>query len=141
MQNRKSQETKTEPIIEAAEKAGLRIRGLQSRLSDRAGDNQLKEVLPDQPTDQLEWELQKSFEAEAGVEVSRRFPLNQIRRRVIEGVVEKILSGWEWPKDGKTPSIESEVNEHLIERVFDRLVAGRAEAPGPVRSISTKIGA
>lgn len=117
--SRKSLESRTEPnITEAAERTGMLIRGLQNRLTDRT---------PEESTESLEWELQKCFATEAGPEVASRFPLNQLRRRVTEGVAEKILAGWDWSQDDRTTPIESEIIEVLIERVFERLIAKRAQ--------------
>ena len=115
--SRKSRESRNEPnIAEAAERAGMLIRGLENRLADCA---------PEESTESLEWELQKCFAAEAGPEISSHFPLNRLRHRVTKGVAEKILAGWEWSQDGTTAPLEREVIEVLIERVFERLVAAR----------------
>jgi hypothetical protein len=117
--SRKNPEPKAESsVTEAAERAGILIRGLQNRLAEHPSD---------ESTEDLEWELQKSFAAEAGAEISGRFPLNQIRERVIEGVAEKILRGWEWRQDGKTAPLENEVIEKLIERVFAGVIGARSD--------------
>lgn len=127
--SRKNPEPKAEPsITEAAERAGILIRGLQNRLAEHPSD---------ESTEDLEWELQKSFAAEAGAEISGRFPLNQIRERVIEGVAEKILRGWEWRQDGKTAPLENEVIEKLIERVFAGVIGARTDLEErPTRTLS-----
>lgn len=116
--SRKSLESRAEPnITAAAERAGMLIRGLQSRLTDRAEES----------TEDLEWELQKCFAAEAGPEVASRFPMNQLRQRVAEGVAEKILAGWEWSQDDMAAPLENEIVEALIERIFERLITARAQ--------------
>ena len=117
--SRKSLESRTESnLTEAAERAGVLIRGLQNRLADHA---------PEESGENLEWELQKCFAAEAGPEVASRFPMNQLRKRVTEGVAEKILAGWDWSQDGNGAPLESEIIEVLIERVFERLVTTRGQ--------------
>lgn len=133
--SRKTTESRTgQNIAEAAERTELLIRGLQNRLGDQ---------LADDSTESLEWQLQRYFETEAGPGISCRFPLNQIRQRVIDGVVAKILSGWEWAEDGKSAPLENEIVEKLIERVFERLATGRPqlrEAPGRALSASKGSG-
>lgn len=121
--SRKSTEPKTGPsLTAAAERTGLLIRGLQARLSDQA---------PEETAEDLERELQTYFAAHAGPEISSRFPLHQIRQRVIDGVAEKILSGWDRSPDGKVVTLEDAVVERLIERIFESLLAARGELPRP----------
>jgi hypothetical protein len=110
---------KTEPDLnEAAERAGLLIRGLQSRLrpkvdSATGSDNESPE--------ELERQLQNYFasSAEKTAEKTPQLPLlNQMRNRVIEGAVDRILGQLEqgWPA-----SLENEVVDRLIQRVLQRL--------------------
>ena len=55
--SRKNPEQKPESTItEAAERAGVLIRGLQSRLNDHPAEASIEES-----TEDLEWELQKSL--------------------------------------------------------------------------------
>ena len=111
---RKSPEPRPEPgIAEAAENAEHRIRVLQNRLAERDSGGR-KEAAED-----LEWELQKYFAAEAGRNLDR------IRRRVIEGVVDKILRDWE----GTAP-LENDVVSRLVERIHERLAAGAETTSG-----------
>jgi len=99
--SRRSSEPKPEPgIAEAAENAELRIRVLQNRLAER--DSGVAE--------DLEGELRKLFSTEAS---------SEIRRRAVDGVVEKILQEW----DGAP--LENEIVERLVERIFERLIAAR----------------
>ena len=56
-------------------------------------------------------------------------PLHQIRKRVVEGVAEKVLNGWEWSQVGKVAPLENEVIERLVERVFERLIETHGELP------------
>ena len=107
---------KTEPnIAEAAEKTGLLIRGLQSRLLEGAG-----EVLepPGETSADLEKQLQEYFTRWPGQDAGS---LNRIRNRVIDGVVERILRGWQ--QDGHGNPFENEVIERLIEGVIEKLIA------------------
>lgn len=105
-------------IAEAAENAELRIRVLQSRLAERDSG-----VRKSDPVEDLEWELQKYFAGEAGRN------LDQIRRRVIDGVVDKILEDWE-----SAAPIENEIVSRLVERIYERLAP---ETRSPVDSGQT----
>jgi hypothetical protein len=140
--SRKNPDPKIEaPISEAAEKAELLIRGLQSRLAECAVEAKAE------PTENLEWELERYFATETSKQVTPLAPLQQIRKRVVEGVAEKILNGWEWSESGKTAPLENEVIERLVERVFERLIETHGELPqrpnrtlnatkSPVRQVS-----
>lgn len=98
--SRRSPEPKPEPgIAEAAENAELRIRVLQSRLAQH-----------DSAAEDLEGELRKLFSTEGSAEV---------RKRVIDGVVERILREWEGSP------LEEEIVERLVERTSERLIAAR----------------
>lgn len=106
MAPRKNPETRTETdLAEAAEKASLVIRGLQSRLRQRP-------VEPaDETSEQLERELQQYFASSAppsGV-------LGEIRNRVVDGVVDRILRQWD-----QGTALEPEIIERLIQRVLER---------------------
>ena len=115
--SRKSPEHRSEPgITEVAENAELRIRVLQSRLAERESGGRKMDAVDD-----LERELQKYFSAESG-----RAPLDQIRKRVVDGIVEKILRDWEPAQEGGESPLETEIVGKLVERIFERLVAARA---------------
>lgn len=106
MAPRKTPETTTEPnIAQAAEKASLVIRGLQSRLRQRPLDP------VEESPEQLEQQLQQYF--------ARTTPhssgLTEIRTRVVDGVVDRILRQWELGA-----ALEPEVVERLIARVLER---------------------
>ena len=107
---RKRLEVKSEPgLAEAAEKARELIRGLQSRLrTDGPGEA---------GEEDLERQLHEYFE--------RARPnggtLNEMRNRVVDGVVEKILRRWEQPQRGSPSALEEQVVEKLIERVLERM--------------------
>ena len=104
---------KPEPgLAEAAEKTRDLIRSLQSRLhleKPGAGDS----------AEDLERQLHDYFER--GEDAPAASALVEIRSRVIEGVVEKILRGWEQPGRGAPTRLQEEVVERLIERVLDRM--------------------
>jgi hypothetical protein len=122
---RKSAEIKTEPkIAEAAEKARALIQELRSRLRlDAVGA--IREP-PEETQDDLERQLQRYFENAIAKDkhgLSRASILNEIRARVVDGVVERILREWERPKDGTSTPLENEVIERLIDRVIERLSA------------------
>jgi hypothetical protein len=112
---RKDSEKKLEPgtsdIQQAAEKASLVIRGLQSRLRTRPSDP------AEESPEELEQQLQQYF-ATSVPAPQRPGPLNEIRDRVVDGVAERILRHW-----AQGSAIESEVVERLISRVLDRLGA------------------
>jgi hypothetical protein len=104
--SRKNPEGKPEPnLAEAAEKASLVIRGLQSRLRQHTLD-------PTEETpEQLERQLQQYFAR------TERPPgqLGDIRSRVVEGVADRILGQWD-----QGSALEAEVVERLIRRVLER---------------------
>ena len=122
---RKLAENKTEPkFAEAAEKTRVLIQGLQSRLRPEAVT--AVQDRPDETQNDLERQLESYFEN--AVEKSEQGAppttiLNEIRARVVEGVVERILREWDRPKDGHATPLENEVVERLIESVIQRLGA------------------
>ncbi|HEV2200759.1 MAG TPA: hypothetical protein VGR73_13135 [Bryobacteraceae bacterium] len=129
---RKNPDPKNEPpITEAAAKAELLIRGLQNRLAECAGDVRAE------PGENLEWELERYFAMETRKQVTALAPLEQIRKRVVEGVAEKVLNGWEWSQGGRVAPLENEVIERLVERVFERLTETHGELPErPTRTLA-----
>ncbi len=97
-----SRKIKPQPnLTEAAEKTGLYIRGLQSRLLEGSG-----EVLEQsgETTAELERQLQEYFAGWPGEQARGAGPLNRIRNGVIDGVAERILRGWQptTPKSAAT---------------------------------------
>jgi hypothetical protein len=128
-------------ITEAAEKTGRLIRGLQSRLLEGAGEVQEDPV--DTNTD-LENQLQAYFAGWPGEQGPGTGPLNRIRNRVIDGVAERILRGWQ--QEGKVHPIENEVIERLIDGVLEMLIANgsgpgrKAQSfPAPPKSAATQL--
>jgi hypothetical protein len=120
---RKPVENKTEPkLAEAAEKTRVLIQGLQSRLRPESA-GALREG-PEETQHDLERQLQKYFDSAKGNDeqgLSQVSILNEIRTRVVDGVVERILREWERPKDPTSTPLENEVIERLIDRVIERL--------------------
>ena len=113
--SRKSPEPRAElGITEVAENAELRIRVLQSRLAERETGGRRMDAVDD-----LERELQKYFSAESG-----RAPLDQIRKRVVDGIVEKILRDWEPSQEGAESPLETEIVGKLVTRRKQHRVAG-----------------
>ncbi len=109
MASRKNPENTPEPnITQAAEKASLVIRGLQSRLRQRPAD--IEEESPEQLEQQLQQYFARSAPASNG--------LSDLRTRVVDGVADRILRQWE-----SGGPIEHEVVERLIRRVFDRFAS------------------
>jgi hypothetical protein len=97
-------------ITEAAERARVMIQDLQSRLR--------VDPPAEDSTEDLEKQLQQYFETAGAGAPSL---LSEIRNRVIEGVVERILREWEKPQHGEASAIENEVVTRLIDRVLERL--------------------
>jgi hypothetical protein len=127
-----SRKIKPEPdMAEAVEKTGLLIRGLQSRLLERTGEILEKPV---ETSADLERQLQEYFTGWPGEGVTGAASLNRIRNRVIDGVAERILRGWE--QDGKANPFENEVIERLIDGVLEMLIANGSRSPRKTRNFS-----
>jgi hypothetical protein len=104
----------TEPsIAEVLESTEERIRRLSVRLAG-SGSRKPIEAAKEDPVDDLEGELHRYFARELAAQST-----DQVRRRVIDGVVDKIMRAWEHSQeDGR---IEDEIVERLIERFHERL--------------------
>lgn len=134
MQPRK---TKPEPnLTEAAEKTGLLIRGLQSRLLEGAPEfrEPSGDTTANLSADNLEKQLQEYFACWPGEESRLNSPLNRVRSRVIDGVVERILRAWQ--QEGTTHPFENEVIERLIDGVLDMLAANGNGAGRPIQKFA-----
>ena len=103
-------QTGHEPIVAAAEKASLIIRDLQSRLRRRP-------VEMEESPEELERQLEEYF-ASSGPPAADTRLLGELRQRVVDGVVDRILLHW----DQNTP-LENDVMDRLIERLLKRLEA------------------
>ena len=109
MASRKSPESRPDPNVSAAaEKASMVIRGLQARLQQRPPDP------IEESADDLELQLAQYFHR--SVPTSRLPALNDLRERVIDGVVDRILRQWD-----SHSALESAIIERLIERLVERL--------------------
>lgn len=94
-------------LAQAAEKASLVIRGLQSRLQPKPAGDSNTEVT----RDDLERQLQQYFARAAPSQGA----LADLRNRVVDGVVDRILSEW----DRGSP-LEAEVLDRLVQRLLER---------------------
>ena len=74
--------------------------------------------------DQLDRELQEYFSAASNHAAEGRSVLNEIRDRVVEGVVDRIIRAWEEPRGQTSGAIEQAVVDRLIERVIEGLGKG-----------------
>lgn len=107
-------------IVEATAKTRSVIKDLQARLTG---------ALPPQkgePVDDLERELRDYFERAApshGTGTQRNQLLNELRNRVIEGVVDRIIAEWSTSKPNAPHclGLGREVMDRLVERVLQEL--------------------
>jgi uncharacterized protein YPO0396 len=113
-------EKKTDKLTEAAEKTTAVLQGLQSRLSREAG---IRSAQPEVP-DELGKQLEEYFAASSLPAAANQAPsagLDELRSRVIEGVAERILRGWQEPGGRLSAAFKDALVERLIERVLDSL--------------------
>ena len=102
-------EKKTDKLTEAAEKTTAVLQGLQSRLSREAAG--VRSAQPEVP-DELGKQLEEYFAAASSV------TLDDLRNRVMEGVAERILRGWQEPGGRLSAAFKDALVERLIERVL-----------------------
>jgi hypothetical protein len=103
-------------IVNATAKTRSVIEGLQARLT-RAPEPPPAE----ESVDDLEQQLQAYFDR-ATPTTPRTKILDELRSRVIDGVVDRILAEWANPQPGA--GLGPEVMERLIERVLKELSSG-----------------
>lgn len=112
-------------IVNATARTRSVIEDLQARLT---ADARVRTPEPPQPIrpasagesiDDLERQLEAYFER-ATPTSSRSKILDELRNRVIEGVVDRILAEWSNPQN-QEGGLAAEVMERLIERVLDEL--------------------
>jgi hypothetical protein len=123
-------------IVNATAKTRSVIEDLQARLTADArakvpGPQRVAEEVPSEESmDDLEMQLQAYFDRVTPA-TPRTKVLDQLRSRVIDGVVERILAEWTNPQPGSSPGagLGPEVMERLIERVLEefRKVAESSE--------------
>ncbi len=107
-------------IADAAQRAGLAIRDLQSRLGVRMTEQKPEAGEAVAPADELDRQLKNYFDRTGAI--APNVPpsvLNALREKVVEGVVERILSEWKQP--GSKPGSKDETP--LLGEVIDRLIA------------------
>ena len=107
-------EKKTDKLTEAAEKTAAVLQGLQSRLSGEAGG--VRNARPEIPDD-LGKQLEEYF---AAASPSSMRP-DEIRTRVMEGVVNRILGTWQEPDGRLSEVFKNDLVERLIERVVEAI--------------------
>ena len=93
-------------LSETTDRAAALVEELRSRLESRAEED-------------LDRELQAYFSAASNP--PEKSLLNEIRDRVVEGVVDRIMRAWEEPQSQSSGAIEEAVVERLIARVLERL--------------------
>ena len=114
-------EKKTDKLTEAAEKTTAVLQGLQSRLSREASG--VRSAQPEVP-DELGRQLEEYFAAASlpgAADQAAAAGLDDIRSRVLEGVVERILRGWQEPSGRLSAGFKDALVERLIERVLDAI--------------------
>ena len=148
-ESRKVPPSKAEPTIShAAEKAATLLRELQKRLPESGEPGEVSEGAlirelksrvqagrldvarePDEPgepvPEEMERELADRFQRTSGELKLHGGLLNEIRGRVLDGVAERILRGWGM-SDGRFGSIEDELIERLVGKVFEQLSSPRS---------------
>ena len=96
-------------LLEATGKTTVALEGLKARLNREAAA----------PREATSEELGRQLEEYFSTAVAKPYAAqDQLRERVIEGVVEKILSAWQ------EPDLMSAILERLIERVLEDLARG-----------------
>ena len=101
MDRRKTEDLDIAEVVTGVEQ---RIRELQKRLETPVSNRAV---------DELEAELQKYFARESAAEI------RDLRRRVVDGVVDKIMRAWE--KSHDDIGLEEQIVDRLVERIHERL--------------------
>jgi hypothetical protein len=112
-------------IVNATARTRSVIEDLQARLTaDARGRAPGPQPVPQQPSnesvDDLERQLQAYFER-ATPTSSRTKILDELRSRVIDGVVDRVMAEWANPHQPSGGGLAAEVMERLIMRVLDEL--------------------
>jgi hypothetical protein len=112
-------------IVNATARTRSVIENLQARLTADArsnvpGPQPVAEEIPDEESiDDLEMQLQAYFDRTTPA-TPRTKVLDELRSRVIDGVVDRILAEWTNPQSSAHGAgLGPEVMERLIERVFE----------------------
>lgn len=112
-------------IVNATARTRSVIENLQARLTAdaRAGipePQPIRQASAGESIDDLERQLQAYFE-QATPTSSRSKILDELRSRVIDGVVDRILAEWGEPQQQPAGGLAAEVMERLIERILEEL--------------------
>lgn len=121
-------------LADATAKTRSLIEELQARLTGEAlSPEPALAVKPEETEDELERQLQAYFERTAAVpSAPRRYSLDEIRARVINGVVERILAEWSHGEHGaEGAALRSEVIDRLTDRVIEILQTKVVTEPRP----------
>ncbi len=108
-------------IVNATAKTRSVIESLQARLAGESGSS-LPPAVRDESMDDLERELQAYFAHSAPMTEAPSAPRNQLldelKDRVIDGVVDRIIAEW---SGSQNSGLGREVMDRLIERVLQEL--------------------
>ena len=107
---------KSEKLSEAAEKTAAALQGLQSRLTRQP----TLAMAAEESVDDLGKQLQEYFSTAVVMPFSSA---DELRERVVQGVVDRIMRSWEDPRGQLLAALKKEVVEQLVERVLDRLAS------------------
>jgi hypothetical protein len=109
-------------LSETTNRAAALLEELRSRLNPDSGHRS-------ETSDELDRELQAYFSGSnfSGSNPSQKGALDEIRDRVIEGVVDRIMRAWQNPQAPRLGALEEAVVAKLIERVLEGLATGLTE--------------
>lgn len=113
---------KAENLSDAAKKTAAALQGLQSRLARQPA----LAIAPEETMEDLGKQLQEYFSTAVVMPFSSA---DEIRERVVQGVVDRIMRAWEDPRGQLSPALKKEVVEQLVERVLDRLASFAQKVP------------
>jgi len=142
-----SRQTSSKPaptIVNATARTRSVIENLQARLAaDASGkpsdepssplppvpqENALEDPSHEESLDDLERQLQAYFDRPARTPSPAKIP-DELRSRVIDEVVNRILAEWANPQEGADAGLRQEVMERLIERVLEEFKNKRNPTP------------
>lgn len=121
-------------IVDATAKTRSVIENLQAKLAAEPGGRPREEIGPEQESiEDLERQLQTYFERTAPSDPSaalqrRSVLLDELRSRVIDRVVDRILADW---ADPNSLSARSALAQQVMERLTERLLEELQKATTP----------
>ena len=124
MASSRASTSKSPSLSTATAKTRSAIQDLQNRLVEVSQTEPARSSVEDGETEQdLERQLESYFAHHASCERTPVSSADELRNRVIDGVVERILSEWASGKQAGAgdPGLRDEVLERLIERVLQQL--------------------